>query len=629
MVSVPPYFSSDFSTHSAMMFPFRSFFFSLFFGNLLLVGLVLVVGFLIVRSDINGRFLQKIDRFQNQLLLVIQSEFQEYWPNIEKRRIEQYWHPDTDETGIRLTLIDSEGRVLGDSAFPAIDMEPHLTPARPEIIHAMAGHIASDVRLSRTTNIEYRFLAAPIVYDGEVVAVVRLAFPVTLRQEHRSATGGSLPLIFLCMFLAGVFLSLIVLHRLWYKPLRLLNSEARRIAEGLDTQENFIVSHAIDSPLELAQMSQSLEAIRKTVSGQIETISRQREGLQTILHHHPDAIFAMNRAAEVIYCNDTAKKLFRFDSVPEHSFLQKIVRSAPIIDWYLECRRTVAEQACDGRNTPPVERRDVDLFGRKHCLELEFVLINTQAHEDAASLVIISNMTEIVQTEKMKTDFVANASHELRTPLAAIRSALDNVSDDVFENKELLQKIIQIVDRHASRLDALIEDLLALHGVEEETLHLTPDETSVAEQRSWIEELFQCRIEEKQIHLTVTSDFDDRQFIVDNKRLGLILQNLLDNAIKFSPFGGSVSLTFRREGIFLIIECRDNGFGIPAEDQRRVFERFYQGDSARSGDGRLRGTGLGLAIVKHAVERLKGSITLDSRTAQGCLFSVRIPNAFS
>ena len=596
------------------MFPIRSFFVSFFFANLLLVALVLAVGFFLVQNEHNKRTTLLTERFQKQLLLSLQGEFQEIWPNISKERIELY----SNTHGIRLTVVNTEGRVLGDSEFQAVNMEPHLTEDRPEIVNAMHGKISSDVRLSRTTNIECRFLAAPIVVDGEIVAVVRIAFPLSLFHENRLPIfGGVLPAFLLKLLIIAILVP-VLLRWLWYKPLRLLNIAAQRIAEG-----KLEPSSAIDAPLELAQLSLSLETMRRTVSEQLATITRQREGLQTILLHHPDAIFAMNRAAEVIYCNAAAKRLFRFDAVPEHSLLQKIVRNASIIDWYLQCRRN--SQAIGASALPAIERKEVDLFGRKHFLELEFIETGTESKEDAACLVIISDLTEIVQAGKMKTDFVANASHELRTPLAAIRVALDNVSEDIYENKETLEKIIQIVSRHVSRLDALIEDLLALHGVEDETVAVRLDETSVEEQQAWIEELFHSRIEEKRLTFSVVSELGDMRFRVDNKRLGLILQNLLDNAIKYTPVGGRISLTFRGEGMFLVMECRDSGFGISADEQGRVFERFYQGDSSRTGDIRHRGTGLGLAIVKHAVERLRGSIALESRPAQGCVFVVRIP----
>jgi len=618
-----------------LMFQSRGFFLSLLFGNLLLIGIILGTRLLAISYEISQRTTHLTEQFQAQLLDVVLRDFQESWPNIDKERIEQYFQHRYGEPKIRLTVIDSEGRVLGDSEFPAEKMEPHHDLERPEIIAALDGKIGRDTRLSKTTNIEYRYLAMPLFKKSESldhmddqhepVAVVRVAFPVEMFRETGQAVFGNILKGLAAILFTAMILSLL-LRYLWYRPLRILTDEARRIAEG-----NLEPSLPVESPLEMAQLSQSLETMRRTVSRQLETITQQRESLQTILRHLPDAIFAMNRGAKVIYYNAAAKKLFRIESTPERPYLQEIVRNAAIVEWYLECRKTSGEFAYSSAGTPipsRTERKEIDLFGRRHFLELEFVETENAAKEDAACLLIVSDLTENVRANKMKTDFVANASHELRTPLAAIRAALDNFSEEVYEDRVTLEKIIQVVDRHVSRLDALIEDLLALNSTEDETISGRLEQTNVADQRSWIEELFRKRIDEKRLLFSVVSDFEDVSFRVDNKRLGLILQNLMDNAVKFTPEGGRISLIFRREGANLVIECRDTGLGIAAEEQQRVFERFYQVDSAKTGDGRLRGTGLGLAIVKHAVERLRGSVTLESRIAQGSVFTVRIPVEF-
>jgi len=444
------------------MFHPRGFFISLLFGNLLLVAVVLCAGFLVIVRTIEHRASHLTERFQEQLLVMVQSNLQEAWPNVEEL-IDQYCERYFKELDSRLTIIDAFGHVLGDSETTADRMILRLPPDRPEIAAAMSGKRGEDTRLSSTVNIAYRYLAEPVIKDGEVVAVVRVATPVAKILEDRRMFVHGVWISFVLMLFMATLLSLL-LSWLWYKPIRLLNSEARRLADG-----DLEPSAPVESPLEMAQLSQSLETMRRTVSGQLETITRQRESLQTILRYLPDAIFAMNQSAEVIYFNAAAKKLFRIESATERPFLQGLVRNAAIVEWYLECRRT---SHLAGTLGSKIERKEIDLFGRKHFLELEFVETENGSKKDAACLLIVSDLTEMVRAGKMKADFVANASHELRTPLAAIRAALDNLSEDVYDDKDMLDKIIQIVDRHVSRLAALIEDLLALHGVEDEAAAL-------------------------------------------------------------------------------------------------------------------------------------------------------------
>jgi two-component system phosphate regulon sensor histidine kinase PhoR len=229
----------------------------------------------------------------------------------------------------------------------------------------------------------------------------------------------------------------------------------------------------------------------------------------------------------------------------------------------------------------------------------------------------------------MKVDFVANASHELRTPLATIRAALDNIIDGVYDDAESLRTVFEVLNRHVARLEALIEDLLSLHSVEDTSVLLRQERTTAKEQQLWLDELFREKAVARDLALSFDMSENLPPFITDNKRLGLILQNLVDNAIKFTPPGGKVTVGFAREnGSQLVITCTDTGCGIAPHEQDRVFERFYQSNASRTGDSRIRGTGLGLAIVKHAVERLNGTVALTSRLGFGTTMTVRIPVEF-
>jgi two-component system phosphate regulon sensor histidine kinase PhoR len=208
--------------------------------------------------------------------------------------------------------------------------------------------------------------------------------------------------------------------------------------------------------------------------------------------------------------------------------------------------------------------------------------------------------------------------------LTTIRATLDNIADGICDTPEMFRTVFEILDRHVSRLEALIDDLLSLHDVEQESSPTRLETTTINEQKQLLEDLFYPKAVEKGITLTVEPDIPDCPFQTDTKRLGLVLQNLVDNAVKFTPENGNICLTFSFETErTLVVQCKDTGCGIALEEQTRIFERFYR---VKSSNGtRVPGTGLGLAIVKHAVERLGGTLTLVSQPGQGSTFTVQIP----
>ncbi len=242
---------------------------------------------------------------------------------------------------------------------------------------------------------------------------------------------------------------------------------------------------------------------------------------------------------------------------------------------------------------------------------------------------MIRDVTDLVDAAAMKAQFVANASHELRTPLATIRAAVDSLtSADPADRQELL-KLTGILDRHVARLEDMTQDLLDLHRVEAVQFPLQLADATAGDLGRWVQSQFAAAAGDKGVHLAVTTPQPDRSVRTDRKLLEMILRNLLDNAVKFTPAGGRVNCAFEPAAGGLRVIVSDTGCGIRPQDLPHVFERFYQGDAARSGDTKVRGTGLGLAIVKHAAERLGAKVELSSQLGQGTQATIVIPNARS
>ena len=595
----------------------KSFFTLLLLGNLILIAIIFGIGFWETTHEMRRQSTDVSAVFQKQLLEMVQSDLEESWPNAAER-IEQYCRSYSKRPEFRLTIVDTDGNVLGESEYDATQMGTHITEDRAEILDALDGKWGESIRDSSTKGIQYRYFALPVFHEQKVVAVVRVAFLIsdikaTWERISRGIQNG-----FLAMVLVAVVLSTF-LSWLWYRPLRGITRMAQRISDGY-LDESLHVSGS----RELVQLSSALDRMRRTVSSQLKTITTQRETLHTILRNLPDAIFAMNSLGHVVYYNESAKSLFRLDAIDHQELpLQGLVRCAKIIDFYQSFRECLPSEKANHS----LRQIETELFGRRCHFELEYVEIGeSDDMYGITSLLLISDLTPFVHTNKMKTDFVANASHELRTPLTTIKAALENLADGVYENEESFQSILAILQRHVSRLEALINDLLSLGGVEDETVPNRLETTTLESQKTVLLELYGVKAEEKGVMFSLDAEPASVPFEIDVNRLNLILQNLLDNAIKFTPSGGTVNLSLSLENEkTLVVQCKDSGCGIPLGEQHRVFERFYQVNPSKTGDTRIRGTGLGLAIVKHAVERLHGTIQLESRVGEGTVFLVRLP----
>ncbi len=598
----------------------RSFFSSLLIGNLLLIAGILAAGAWWTFREMDRQASWHSRRFQDQLLILAKEGLEENWHNAAKV-IEQYCRSYANQSMFRLTVINADGQVLGDSEVKAATMDLHNTESHPEFRNALSGQVSESLRLSHTNKIRYRYAAAPILYEKSVVGAVRIAIPVSDLAEDRRRLLSGIATCFALMLLAACLFATFF-SWLWSKPLKTISQAARQIAEG-----DLHPIPDISGPMEMIELHNAVERMRRAAETQLNSMTWQWERLRSVLEHLPDAVFALDSQDKVVYYNKAALLLFQLESFSVPLSVQHVLRVPALLDYYFDRRETLLKKeprnALQTDNTNS-ETLEIMVDRKKRVLEVELIDAFDHQNDDVAALLVIRDWTDAVRTEQMKTDFVANTSHELRTPLTAIRMTLDNALDGLYPD-HLPKNAFEMLNRSVHRLEALTEDLLALHSAEEISDTRISEHTSLETQKSWIEEMFQSLAREKGI--TLLLDLPDNAstlFSVDTKRFTLVLQNLIDNALKFTKSGGEVKLelSFLDENT-LCFQCRDSGVGISPEDQGRVFERFYR--VKRNKSEQQPGTGLGLSIVKHAVERLGGSLSLSSQLGVGSTFTVRIP----
>jgi two-component system, OmpR family, phosphate regulon sensor histidine kinase PhoR len=269
-----------------------------------------------------------------------------------------------------------------------------------------------------------------------------------------------------------------------------------------------------------------------------------------------------------------------------------------------------------------------------HCQATAATIYNGPHYR--GTLLVLRDITETARTLQMKTDFATNASHELRTPLASIRAAVDTIKESGVEDLETTRRCVEIISNHVLRMQLMVQDLLDLSRVEDSRALVRSDRIDLQLVCDALASSYAAQIADKKLELKIELAEDARSFRGDERLLTLILKNLLDNAVKFTPQG---RVTIRSDlrvvptngqpaaaGALpnqFVLEVADTGIGIPPEDQERVFERFYTVNRSRGGADR--GTGLGLSIVKHAVNALHGSVSLASELQIGTTVTCTFP----
>jgi two-component system phosphate regulon sensor histidine kinase PhoR len=240
-------------------------------------------------------------------------------------------------------------------------------------------------------------------------------------------------------------------------------------------------------------------------------------------------------------------------------------------------------------------------------------------------VLVFHDTSEMRRLERLRQDFAANVSHELKTPLAVIKACVETLLDGALDDAQNRRSFVQQVSEQADRLHALILDLLTLSRIESGTEAFAFQPVSLSKAVADCVEQSQPRAIGKGQELLAAVDGQDVVAWADQEAVHEILQNLIDNALKYTPSGGRITVGCRQEDGQCTLEVADTGIGIGETDLSRVFERFYRVDKARSRE--LGGTGLGLSIVKHLASAMKGGVEARSRPGHGSTFIVRLPKA--
>ena len=503
----------------------------------------------------------------------------------------------TDRIGYRVTFIDPEGSVLGDSYVELgrlPEVENHYD--RPEVQDLLvSGETVSFAeRTSETVAESLLYAARLITLDGSSV-IMRIAAPQTDIERTVSGVQRTVALTGLLAMLFALAAAYMISIALT-KPLVLLAQRARQFSKG-----DYTVRVPDTKVTELQDVADAFNLLTDELQSRLTELGHEREEMQTLIDCMAEGVIALSEDARVIRMNRSARALLELLDTPVFAPVNSVVSDNKL--------RSILEDSV----IRPGNSDEVEVNGRH-------LLVSSRALDPGGAVTTLLDISEIRRLEQVRRDFVANASHELKTPLTSIRGYVETLLDDDPPEKLKLEFLTSI-RKNTLRLEHLVEDLLDLSKLESGgwTGRRESVDTKEVAQEAW---QVVRDIEGKEgISFDILGDL---RVMGDREGLFHVFRNLLENSIRHTDSGGSinVSMALTQDSMVEVV-ISDDGDGIPAESLPRIFERFYRADSARARD--FGGTGLGLAIVRHLVSEMGGEVVAESQLGQGTTVRFTVP----
>lgn len=369
---------------------------------------------------------------------------------------------------------------------------------------------------------------------------------------------------------------------------------------------------------ELGELSRNFNFMMETMENTIEEVEYKHLQLTSVLKSISHGILVIDIDGNIILINDEARKMIKSKCIgkEEGKNIKQVIHVEKIlngIEKYIGSKENNCEK---------LKLEDETVYK----LKIDPVYLQNSKNAIIGSIINIENITEIVKLENMRRDFVANVSHELKTPLTSINGFVETliINEDLPSDKR--NRFLAIIQKESDRLKRLIEDILLLSSIESKN-NLVTENVLLYNVFKEVYEMISYIASSK--HIKIYYNFEDENVAIQayGDYIKQLFLNLIDNAIKYTPEGGTVIINQFTRNNEITIEVIDNGVGIPKEDQSKIFQRFYRVDKARSRS--VGGTGLGLAITKHIVNSLQGNIGVESKLGEGSKFIVTIPTKIS
>mgnify|MGYP001344294786 FL=1 len=510
---------------------------------------------------------------------------------------------DTRTNKLRITLIDSDWNVIGDSQViknELEDVEKHSPDNRIEIYNALNNDFGSSTRISETVNKELIYVAIMRDKENPREGMIRLSLPFDIYSSFFNFFVYPFAIILVLVIASSVFISSNV-ESTFRSELSLLFKNTQRALKG----KKFKISKSSDT--QLKSISNVIEEMSQRLSNEIEQTLEQRTKFGSVLDSINQGIIIFNANLKVRFANDIALEIFGKHqfflgekiSTKKLSVLNKIIKQAK--------KNSIAE----AEFSLTIKNKE------KH-----FLLSASNMDSTSELILLINDITSLKKLEDRRKNLISDISHEIKTPISVIKAGSETLQNGAINDPKMANKFLESINSNSERLAEMIDDLLELEKIEVGQVFLKYEKIKLKSEIDLIIESMNSLIDEKA--LTIKNRIDENHILISDKQsFRDILINLLNNAVKYSKRNSEVVLSTMNTKDHLTVQIKDHGLGIEKTNIKRIFDRFYRTPSARAN---TRGTGLGLALVKQLVNRVNGKVSVQSKIGKGSTFFVKFPH---
>ena len=577
----------------------------IFFIVFVLLTISIAVTYVVSERDLNNTFKQQtlIELEKKANLLVTSVGSISRFDNINAADL--FANELGRASNSRVTFIKNDGQVIGDSEldFDEISIiDNHGN--RSEVIDALKNGTGWSSRYSSTLNKELLYFA---IQDNEDVYpnIIRISVPITYIDNITDTLGLSVILLFIVVFIVSIIASGVSANYL-YSNIQELATVASNISKGKTISDD-IDALPTQRDDEFGTVARSISQLSEDLKNQIQIIAKQRDQFGLVLDDLGEGIIVTNKKGKVVFTNEQASVILNTENLFDRNIKEFDI---PALNYLF--KRVKNKKRADIEFEIEINRRTT-----------KWVLGSmNQSKTTGQFILVLHDITQLRQLNSMRRDFISNLSHELRTPVSVIRANSETLLDGALEDKKEAKIFSKAILHNAERLTSMVSDLIDLSRIDYGDLKLNIVEVNLDNFiKSFIDSM-KSVMKKKDIYIEYQPRHK-KNIMADVQALERVMNNLIDNAFKYSPKGSVIEISTITNNNHIKINVADQGSGISEIDQEYIFDRFYRTASARASENK--GSGLGLAIVKNLINSLNGEVGVSKRPEGGSIFWFTLP----